>query len=304
MKLTKHIIITAIAVVFLTCFAGYAETIKQIDQTNTLKKAQQSHTDKKALKESAKEGKEKANKMAKIVNKDVVQGLKDVKEAIKFLGKEKPEVKNAIKRLQSATGEFEVAVSLDKDLAFAPIENNIQTYILVASSDEVERELAFIEDLIEDGKVQDARRLLMPLRSEVVVQTTSLPMITYPDVIKDAIRQLSDGTAEKAKEILETAMDTLVVDEEIICIPLVTAKNAIEKASKMDKKKKGKVLEQLKVAKEQLKLASVLGYLSDDGKLHDDLQGQIEKIEKEVNGKNKAEKLYDKLKTRMEALFD
>ena len=302
MELKKRIITTAIAVVFLTCFAGYAETIKQTDQTNTIKKAQPS--DKKALKESAKEGKERAKKMIKIINKDVVQGFKDVKEAIKLLDKEKPEVEKAIKHLQSATGEFETAVSLDKDLAFAPVENSIQTYILVASSDEVERELAFIEDLMEDGKVQDARRLLMPLRSEIVVQTTSLPLITYPEAIKDATRQLSDGTVEKAKEILETAMDTLVVDEEIISIPLVTAKNAIEKASKMDKKKKVKVLEKLKLAKEQLKLASVLGYLSDDGKLHDDLQERIDKIEKEVRGKNKEENLYDKVKAKMEGLFD
>lgn len=302
MKSKKRIIMTAIAVVFLTCFAGYAETINQTDQKNTIKKAQPS--DKKALREAAKEGKEKAKKMVKIGNKDAMQGLIDVKKAIKLLDKEKPEVEEAIKHLQSATGKFEVAVSLDKDLAFAPVETSIQTYILVTSSDEVKREVAFIEDLIEDGKVQDARRLLMPLRSEVVVQTTSLPMITYPDDIKDATKQLSDGTVEKAKEILKTAMDTLVVEEEIIPLPLVTAKNAIEKASKMDKKKKGKVLEKLKLAKEQLQLASVLGYLSDDGKLHDDLQGQIEMIEKEVNGKNKAEKLYDKLKAKLERLFD
>jgi len=151
MELKKRIITIAIAVVFLSCSSGYAETIKQIDQTNTIKKAQQSDAAKKALKEAAEKGKEKANKMAKIVNKDVVQGLKDVKAAIKFLVKKKPEVENAIKHLQSATGEFEGAVSLDKDLAFAPVENSLQTYILVASSDEVERELAFIEDLIEDG---------------------------------------------------------------------------------------------------------------------------------------------------------
>jgi len=301
MKLKKKIIMAAIAVVFLTSFAGYAETIKQTDQKNTIKKAQPS--DKKALKEAVKEGKEKANKMVKIGNKDAVQGLKNVKEAINLLDKEKPEVEEAIKHLQSATGKFEVAVSLDKNLAFAPVESSIQTYFLVASSDEVKRELASIEDLIKDSKVQEARRLLMTLRSEVVVQTTSLPMATYPDAIKDATKQLSDGTVEKAKEILETAMDTLVVDEEIIAIPLIAAKNDIEKASKMDKNKKNKVLEKLKLAKEQLKLASVLGYFSDDGKLHDDLQGQIEKIEKEVNGKNKAEKLYDKLKAKLEKII-
>jgi len=51
-------------------------------------------------------------------------------------------------------------------------------------------------------------------------------------------------------------------------------------------------------------LANVLGYLSEDGKLYDDLKGQIERIEKEVNGKNKAEKLYDELKAKLEGLFD
>ncbi|MBW2369144.1 MAG: YfdX family protein, partial [Deltaproteobacteria bacterium] len=220
MELKKRIITTAIAVVFLSCSVGYAETIKQTYQTNTIKKAQQSDAEKKALKEAAKDGKNRANKLAKIVNKDVVEGLKDVKEAINFLAKEKPEVEKAIKHLQSATGEFEVAVSLDKDLAFAPVGYSIETYILEASSDEVKRELAFIKDLIKSGKVQDARRLLMPLRSEVVVHTTSLPTITYPKAIKDAIRLLSDGTGGKAKELLETAMDTLVVDDEIIPIPV------------------------------------------------------------------------------------
>lgn len=129
-------------------------------------------------------------------------------------------------------------------------------------------------------------------------------MITYPEDIKSAMKQLSDGKAEKAKELLETAMDTLVVDEEVIPIPVITAKSAIEEASKMDKKEKGKVLEQLKLAKEQLKMSYLLGYISNDDKVYDDLQRQIEKIEKEVKGKNKAEKLYDEAKAKLKRLFD
>lgn len=169
MKSKKQPILAAIIVVLITCFAGYAETIQQTDQTKTIKKTRQSVAAKKALKEAVEKGKEKAKKMTKVVNADVLQGFKDVQEAINYLDNKKPEVEKAIKSLQAATGKFEGAVSLDKDLAFAPVEISIQTNMLIASPDEVERELAFIEDLIGDGKVQDARRLLMPLQSEIVL---------------------------------------------------------------------------------------------------------------------------------------
>ena len=302
--LSNKIITITVAIVFCVCSIGFAEKAKKTDQSTSIKQTQVSDKDQKAAKKAVKEGKKKAKKLLKTVNKKVEQGFEEVNKAIKILESEKPDVAKAIKNLQSATGEFEIAMALDKDLEFAPIDSNIQTYNLVASSDVIKREIAFIKDLLDDGEVQQARKLLMPMRSEVVIETTYLPMLTYPTAIKEAVEELTDGTVKKAKEILVTAENSFVIDTEVLPIPLLAAEDAVEEASKIDKKEKDKILEQLDIAREQLEIANALGYLSRYEEKHNDLQEHIKKLQKAVAGDSNVEKLYKSLKTKIKNIFE
>ncbi|OQX49912.1 MAG: hypothetical protein B5M46_02855 [Epsilonproteobacteria bacterium 4484_20] len=92
------------------------------------------------------------------------------------------------------------------------------------------------------------------------------------------------------------AMNSLVLVKVIIPTPLLAAQDLITEASRMDKQKKEEVGKLLSIAKEELKRAELLGYVSRHEADYKLLNDDIEKIEKEIKGKNAVEKLYETLK--------
>ena len=125
-------------------------------------------------------------------------------------------------------------------------------------------------------------------------------MKSYPDAIRKAIKALVDDKPTEAKGVLAAAMRTLVITQEIVApVPLVTATNLVDAAAKMDKQKKDEVLTNLQMAKDQLEVAKLLGYVPEDGKQYEEMRDRIQKIESEVRGDNKATAMYKDLKAAL-----
>ncbi|GAB4352493.1 MAG: hypothetical protein Kow0099_36710 [Candidatus Abyssubacteria bacterium] len=241
------------------------------------------------------EQEKRLDELKKAVNQDVVSGLNKVREAIKALDEKRTE--EALKLLKEAVGSFDVALAADPNLGFVPVNSVISVHTLYTTPDDLERELAYIEKLLDEGRVQEARRNLSVLRSDVSVITTVLPMHTYPDAIRKAVREIVDGEVEQAKKTLALAMNTLVQQEDAVApIPLLTAKALIDKASETDKADKEKVKEELELAKDQLRVAMLLGYVSKDSDNYKEIASKIDELEEEIEGENKVEKLYEELK--------
>ena len=240
--------------------------------------------------------------LLKEVNKDVSEGFKDVLEATKLIKEDK--LKDAIKKLQDATGKFDVALAANPDLGLVPVAGSVAVSELITTPESIKAQVKLATEFLEDSKVQAARALLAPLQDDMVTSTTYLPMATYPDAIKLATKMLVDGKKDAALATLATALSTFVEEESVIPLSLLRAEAMIVAASELDKEKeKEKALILLDAAQQQLQIATALGYTTRSTELYEDLSDQIKALKKEVKGGNVVERLYKKLKASFSNLI-
>lgn len=256
----------------------------------------------KKSKEAVQEERRKAEQLREPIIKSAQEGLGEVITASALLdqGREKA----ALAHLQEAEGRLDTAVAANPDLMFATIDSQVKMYKVLDSNDEIKKELAFIKELLDEGDVQGARRELSPLRDEIVVTTTSLPLGTYPLAIKEAVAELADGKVEEAHATIQSAMNTLVVSKTVFPVSVLMAKDAVERASEMDKSKKTEVKDTLDFAQEQLQKAELLGYLKGESSTYEDIQDNIATLKEDVEGKNQVEKLYSDLKNQLKTMWN
>jgi hypothetical protein len=120
--------------------------------------------------------------------------------------------------------------------------------------------------LLDDGKVQEARRRMQTLASETDINTTNIPLATYPTAIKQAAKLIDEGKTEEAKAVLQTALNTVVVTQKIVPLPVVAAEAMLKEAENLAEKKERKeeeskrLSELLTAAQASIKLAQELGY--------------------------------------------
>jgi len=273
-------------------------TNKASDTQKTSVKSKQDKANKKAIIKKAKS----QNNLLKEVNKGVGEGFKKVFEATKLIKEDKP--KEAIKKLQEATGLFDVALAANPKLALIPVASDIKITELLTTPELIKVQTDLAKEFLNDSKVQAARAVLAPMQDDIITRTVSLPMTTYPDAIKLATKMLVEKNKDAALSTLKTALSTMVEKVSVIPLSLLRVEATITTASNLDKEKdKDEVLILLNIAKQQLEVATALGYTTEQSELYEDISSQIKALKKEVTGGNVVEKLYSKLKTSMTNLI-
>lgn len=210
----------------------------------------------------------------------------------------------AIDALASATGKLEVILAREPSLALAPVGTSIVEHDLLATPEAVKELRDRIEDLIDDDRLQVARRLMDGLASEMVVSVSNLPLATYPDAIKRAAALLDEQNPEEAKLVLLNALSTVVVTETIIPLPIVRAEAHVaaakELAAKEDRNSEDNqaIAAALAAAREQIELGQALGYATKQDL--DNLLEAIDELEEETKGDNAGTSFFE----RIEQLFD
>ncbi len=213
----------------------------------------------------------------------------------------KKDIKQATKDLERAIGKLEITLSAEKAPKYLPVASSVSAVEFVGSALDVKKAIKHVKDLLDDGKVQEARKLLNTLQAQINISTVSLPVNSYPDALKLAAKYLHEGKIEEAKSTLVTALHTLVEDVVIVPIPLLQADTLIKTAQKIAKKDKEQALKHLSLAKDELDKAKALGYVSKSDVTYKVLKEAIEKVEKEIKGKNKAEKLFEDLINKLKS---
>ncbi len=205
----------------------------------------------------------------------------------------------AIKDIEKAIGKLEVILAGKQVPAMLPIDSSIMAVEFTGNLQSIEKTTKRVIKLLNDSHVQAARRLLDTLQSEIDVVTINLPLVSYPQALKLAAKYLHEKKPEDAKDVLEMALGTLVRNEVIIPIPLLKAEALVGEAKKIAAKDKKQALKHLESATNELKIAEALGYTSSSDTTYKNLDDSIKSIEKEIKGKNKAEKLFDDLKAKL-----
>jgi hypothetical protein len=195
---------------------------------------------------------------------DATSAIAETQNALKQLDDGKKQ--DALAALERATGKLEIILARDPSLTLAPAGVNVMTVDIQGGIDAVQKVRTQAEDSIEDGRLQEARRLLKNLASETVISVVSIPLATYPAAIKEAVKLIDREKIEEAKRVLQTALNTQVVTETVIPLPIVNAqaflKTAETLAEKTDRAKddNASLSISLNKARSQLEFAQALGY--------------------------------------------
>jgi tetratricopeptide (TPR) repeat protein len=258
---------------------------------------------------------EKSNKIA--VSKGMQNAMNSqaqiVKEAIKSLefaakaeiALNKNDKKQALANIEKALGKLEVILSSKNAPKELPINSHISMEEFLGSVKDIKKVVNHVKTLLNKNRVQEARTLLNTLKSEIDIDVVSLPLTTYPNALKLAAKYISDNKINKAKEVLDIALNTFNKTTTIIPLPLVKATNLINISAELSKKgKKEDALKYLQAAEEELNRSEALGYVSHSSTTYKALHQAIEKVRKEIKGKNKAENLFDALKAKLKDFKD
>jgi len=228
---------------------------------------------------------------------EAIDSLKHAKDA--FLALKQKDAKKATEELEKAIGKLEVILAAKDAPEFLPIDNVIRVQEFVGTAKDVDMAVKTAKDLLDDGKVQQARAILLPLTSEIDVTVVSLPLASYPDALKLAAKYVHDDQLDKAKEVLYIALSTFTEVTQVVPIPLFESADLIAAASRVAKENKTQALKYLDAASDALDVAEKLGYVSRSTTTYKVLHEEIEKVQKEIKGKNEAEKLFDSLKEKV-----
>ena len=239
--------------------------------------------------------KDSANKQkgdVKII-KEAVESIALVAETIKYIDENKKD--EAIKSLEKAIGKIEVVLSDPKAPALIPVDAKVVVAKFLGDAYTAQNAVITSIALLTNKRVQEARKIVQTLVDEIDFTTINLPLASYPAALKLAAKNLHEGKLQEAKEVLATALNTFVAITTVTPIGILEAQDLIIAASKIAKTDKKLALSHLAAAKEALKRSEALGYTSYSDTTYKMLIEEIRKVEKEIKGKNEAEKLFEAL---------
>ncbi len=228
------------------------------------------------------------------------------RKALKALDEGKTDA--AIKSLELTIGKMALIVAREPELALAKVDVNVKVYDVYANAATLKNAVKLAAEYLEDGKVQLARPLVASLASEIVIESINIPLATYPSAIKAVVPLIDQGKIKEAKASLQAALNTLVVvEEEVIPLPVLRAQNMFMKAEKLAENKERSVAENkeletlLNEAETQLKIAEVLGYGNRD--TFQPIYKQLKNIAKKTEDGNSGTGLFDRIKEQLSKIF-
>jgi transcriptional regulator of heat shock response len=239
----------------------------------------------------------------KKITEEAVESINLVAKVIELL--DKKEKDKALEEIANILGKLEVLIARDPNLQLVPVDVREQVVDFPGTIDDVEAAKTEVVALIKAGEVQVARDIMLNLASELDIFVTALPIGTYPVVLKAIIPLIEQEKYDEAKALLIEALETLVVEKIVIPLPILRAEQAIIRANDLANKEnpnKDELKELLAYAKEQLKLAEVLGY----GKVeinYKDLYEEISKLEKLLEGEESTKDVFQTLKEKLSKIM-
>ena len=237
--------------------------------------------------------------------REAIDALSGTKDAL--LALEEGRTDDALDALAMTTGRLQLIVARDPALMLAPTDVAVIERDILGSPEAIKRMIRRAEDALEEGRIQEARGILSGLGSEIVLSVTSLPLATYPDAIKAIAPLIDEGMIEEAKAGLQAALNTLIVTDHVLPLPMLRADallaQAEELAEQEDRSDEDNALlaNSLSAARNQLEMAELLGYGQADE--YEGLYAQIDRIEAQTEGGRSGTGFFTSIKRSMSDLW-
>merc|ERR1712000_542851 len=152
---------------------------------------------------------------------EAVMAIEQTSAAIKAINDK--DKKKAMEAMEKVTGKLELLVARNPNVALLPVEVTTTTSDLIPDLKTIKVLKKVAEEAIEDDYLQVAREAIADLESEVEISTVSVPLATYPTAMKAAAILLDANKMDEAKVALYIALNTLVIETEVIPLPILRA---------------------------------------------------------------------------------
>ncbi len=203
--------------------------------------------------------------------------------AVKYL--DEKDTTKASAELEKALGKIDILLSEHPNMDLIPMSTDVRILDFVADEANVKKMAKQIKTEVNKNEFQLARESLRDFSSEINISMTNLPMAVYPLAIRNAAKLISEDKAAEAKAELIAALNSVVITEQTIPLPVIKAQALLEEVQRQSSeekinKKEANVL--LNDAQEQLRIAQEMGYVQHKED-YASLQASIKQLKNNVN---------------------
>ena len=234
------------------------------------------------------------------LDQDAIAAIQQTESAIKAIAANNKN--DAMASIEAATGKINVLLARNPASALIPV--HVEVGVIDVAPEDIKTIDVIVQgaaDATKQRHLPGARILLASLVSELRIHTTFLPLATYPAALQQAARLLDQGKNQDAGNVLLTAVNTLVIDDRVIPLPLILAQAAID-AANAQRQNKDAALTLLQTAKNEANRSLHLGYMSDDPE-YKALDNEISTLESAVKGPNDTSSMFSHLRDRISAFL-
>jgi hypothetical protein len=234
------------------------------------------------------------------LDQDAIAAVQQTDQAVKDIAASKKDA--ALSDIEKATGKINILLARNSASALIPVSAE------VAVIDTSPLELKTIDQIAQQAtsavKSKDfpsARVLLGTLVSEIRIRTSFLPLATYPAALSESARLLDQNKNQDAGDILLAALNTLVIVDHVVPLPLILAQAAIA-AADSQRQNKDVALTLLQTARNEVNRSRALGYMSDDPEYRA-LDKQISDLQSAIKGKGDLSTMFSQLRDKIAAFL-
>ena len=248
------------------------------------------------------ERKQAEEKAQQTLDKEAIAAVDETTKAVKSIAENKKD--EALATIERAIGKVNVLLARNPATALIPVSTAVEVIEAAPLDPETIRARAkAAEDAVEDKDYPTARVLLDGLTSEIRVRTSHLPLATYPTALKEAARLIDQNKSTEARNILLTALHTLVEIDHVTPLPIALAQAAINEAQALRDKDKAKARQLLALARNERNRAKELGSAG-QAPTYSAIDTSIANIEKQLRGTEDTASTFAKLKESVSNFFN
>lgn len=267
------------------------------EQVRHDREEQRKQADRQARPEIERQRKQTEQQAASTLNADAIAAIDETEKAINAISLNR--IEEAVAAIERATGKIDLLLARNPKNALIPV--NLAVDIIDTAPQSIDEIRDIAEDVdwaLDEKDFPSARVLLHSLMSEIRLRTFNLPLASFPDVLAEAARLLGEKKIRDANDVLLTALNTLVVVDHVIPIPLLLARAALDQAQSLRESDKQAAHSQLETAEKELERCRELGYAAREPE-YLVLRDSISDLKKQLKRNEDTGSAFQKIKEKL-----
>lgn len=236
---------------------------------------------------------------------EAVVAIQETQHALKALDTNNKS--EALKALEAAIGKLDLLLAKEPKIQLAPLDVNIMLHDIYATPETVKVAIKKSQNLIKEGKIQQARALMNTLASDVTINVVNIPLATYPQAIKAIVPLVDQEKFTQAKSQLQAALHTLIITQHVLPLPYLRSAEILKQIDKLSEVKNRTKQQDEEIHKsfdaiyQELQLGESLGY--GDANLLKSLIKETKTVEKDIKNNISAKEDIGKVKKTIYAIL-